>query len=91
MPSGGGVFPSFNIFSALLISAFEGGFVLTLNNTSAIGMFGISADGSLLRISLKCSFHLDICTASLFKFLPSLYFTGFEGFLLFTASVLIIS
>ena len=49
--------------------------MLTLNNMS-----GLSADGSLLRISLKCSFHLDICSASLFKVHPSLYFTGFEGF-----------
>ena len=31
--SGPGVYLSFNIFSALLISAFEGGFVLTLNNS----------------------------------------------------------
>ena len=67
MPSGPGVFLSFNIFSALLVSAFEGGFVLTLNNTSAIGMSGLSAYGSLLTISLKSSFHLDICSASLFK------------------------
>ena len=48
MPSGPGVFPSFNIFSALRISAFEGGFVLTLNNVSAIGMSDLSAGGSLL-------------------------------------------
>ena len=31
----------------------EGGFVLTLNNISAIGMSGLSALGSVLRISLK--------------------------------------
>ena len=91
MSSGPGVFPSFNIFSALRISAFEGGFVLTLNNISAIGMSGLSGVRSLLRISLKCSFHLDICSASLFKVLPSLSLTGFEGFLLFLASVLVIS
>ena len=90
MPSGPGVFPSFNILSALLISAFEGGFVLTFNNISAIGMSGLSVGGFLLRISLKCSFHLDICPTSLFKVLPSLSFTGFEGFLLFPASVLVI-
>ena len=64
MLSGPGVFPSFNIFSALLISAFECGFMLTLNNISAIGMSGLSAGRSLLRISLKCSSHLDICSAS---------------------------
>ena len=57
MPSGRGVFPSFNNFSALLISPFEGGFVLTLNNISAIGRSGISAGGSLLRISLKFFFQ----------------------------------
>ena len=91
MPSDPGVFPSFNIFSALLISAFEGGFVLTLNNISAIGMSGLSAGGSLLRISLKCSSHLYLWSASLFMVLPSLSFTGFEGFLLFPASVLVIS
>ena len=45
--SGPGVFPSFNIFSALLISAFEGGFVLTVDNISAIGMSDISAGGFL--------------------------------------------
>ena len=50
-----GVFPSYNIFRALLISAFEGGFVLTFNTISAIGMSGLSIRGSLLRISLKCS------------------------------------
>ena len=55
MASGPGVFPCFSIFSALLISAFEGGFMLTLNNISAIGMSDLSAGGSLLRISLKCS------------------------------------
>ena len=65
--------------------------MLTLNNTSAIGMSGLFAGGSLLRISLKCSFHLDICSTSLFKVLPSLSFIGFEGFLLFPASVLVIS
>ena len=48
MPSGTGVFPSFNIFSVLFISAFEGGFVLTLNNISAIGMSGLSAGVSSL-------------------------------------------
>ena len=58
MASGPGVFPSFNIFSALLISAFGDGFVLTLNNISAIGMSGLSAGGSLLRISLNSSSHL---------------------------------
>ena len=52
MLSGPGVFPSFNIFSALLISFFEGRFVLALNNISAIGMSGLFAGGSLLRISL---------------------------------------
>ena len=88
MPSGPGFFPSFNIFSSLLTSAFDGGFVLTLNNISAIGL---SAGGSLLRISLKCSSHLDLCSASLFMVLPYLSFTGFEGFLLFPASVLVIS
>ena len=88
--SGPGVYLSFNIFSALLISAFEGGFVLTLNNISAIGMFGLSADGSLLRISLKCSSHLDLCSTSLFMVLPSLSFAGFEGFLLFPASCYIL-
>ena len=31
---------------------------------SAIGMSGLSAGGSLLRTSLKFSFHLDICSAS---------------------------
>ena len=81
--SGPGVYLSFNIFSALLISAFEGGFVLTLNNISAIGMFGLSVDGSLLRISLKCSSHLDLCSTSL-------SFAGFEGFLLFPASCYIL-
>ena len=90
-PSGPGVFPSFNVFSALLISAFESGFVSTLNNISAIGMSGLSAGGSLLRISLKCSSHLDLCSTSLFMVLPSLSFTGFEGFLLFPANVLVIS
>ena len=54
--------------------------MLTLNNTSAIGMSGLFAGGSLLRISLKCSFHLDICSTFLFKVLPSLSFIGFEGF-----------
>ena len=49
MPYGPGVFPSFNIFSVLLISAFEIGFVLTRNNISAIGMSGLSAGGSLLN------------------------------------------
>ena len=78
MPSRPGVVPSFNIFSALLISAFEGGFVLTLNNISAIGMSGLSAGGSLLRISLKRSSHLYLCFASLFKVLPSLSFPYFE-------------
>ena len=91
MPSGPGIFPSFNVFSALLISAFEGGFVLTLNNISAIGMSGLSAGGSVLRISLKCSSHLDLCSASLLMVLPSLSFTGFKGFLLFPTSVLVIS
>ena len=91
MPSGPGVSPSFNIFNALLVSAIKGGFVLTLNNISAIGMSGLSAGGSLLRIYLKCSSHFDICSASLFMVLPSLSFTGFEGFLLFPASVRVIS
>ena len=91
MSSGPGVFPSFNIFSALIISAFEGGFVLTLNNISAICMSGLSALGSVLRISLKCSSHPDLCSTSLFKVLPSLSFTGFERFLLFPASVVVIS
>ena len=67
-------------FSALLISTFEGGFVLTLSNISAIGMSGLSAGGSLLRVSLKCSSHLDLCSTSLFMVLPSLSFTGIEGF-----------
>ena len=53
-------------------------------------MSGLSAGGSLLRVYLKCYFHLDICSTSLFKVLPSLSFTGFEGFLLFPASVLVI-
>ena len=57
MPSGRGVFPSFNNFNALLISPFEDGFVLTLNNISAIGRSGLSAGGSLLRISLKFFFQ----------------------------------
>ena len=39
--------------------------MLTLNKISAIGMSGLSAGGSLLRISLKCSSHLD----SLLRFL----------------------
>ena len=90
MPSGSGVFTSFNIFSALLIPAFEGGFVLTLNDSSAIGMPGLSAGGSLLRISLECSPHLDLSSASLIVVLPSLSFTGFEGFLHISASVLVI-
>ena len=72
IPSGPGVFPSFKIFSALLISAFEGRFMLTLNNISAIGMSGVSVGGSLLRISLKCSSHPDLCSASLFMVLLSL-------------------
>ena len=87
MPSGPGVFTSFNIFSALLISAFECGFVLTLNTISAIGMSGLSAGGSLLRIYLKCSSHVDLCSTSLFMVLSSMSFTGFERFLLFPASV----
>ena len=83
IPSGPDIFPSFNIFSALLISAFKGGFVLTLNTIFAIGMSGLSAGGSLLRITLKCSSHLDLCPASLFMVLPSLSFTGFDRFFLF--------
>ena len=59
MPSDHGVFPFFNIFNALLMPAFKGGFVLTFNSISAIGMYGLSTVGSLLRFSLKCSFHLD--------------------------------
>ena len=43
MPSGAGVFPSFNIFSVLLFLAFEGRFVLTLNNISTVGISGLSA------------------------------------------------
>ena len=54
-------------------------------------MSGLSAGGSLLRVSLKCSSHLDLCSTSLFKVLPSLSFIGFERFLLFPASVLVIS
>ena len=51
MPSGPGIFLSFNTFSALLISIFKGGFVLALNNIFAIGMSGLSAGGSRLRIT----------------------------------------
>ena len=69
MPSGHGVFPSFNNFSALLISPFEGGFVITLNNISAIGRSGLSAGGSLLRICLKVFFPILI-----FSLLPCLRF-----------------
>ena len=78
MPSGPGIFPSFNIFSALLISGFEGGFVLTLK----IKKFAVSVGGSLLRVSLKCSSHLHLCSTSFFMVLPSLSYTGFERFLL---------
>ena len=81
MPSGRGVFPSFNNFSAVLISPFAGGFVLTLNNISAIGRSGLSAGGSLLRISLK--FFPILIFSSLPCVLPYLSFTGFERFLLF--------
>ena len=51
-------------------------------------MSGLSAGGSLLRISLKCSSHLDLCSASLLMVLPSSTFTGFEGFFLFPGSLL---
>ena len=54
-------------------------------------MSDLSAGGSMWKISLKRSSHLDICSASLFNVLPSLCFTGFEGFLLFPAIVLVIS
>ena len=61
--------------------------MLTLKNVSAIGMSGLSAGGSLLRIYLKYSSHLDLCSTSLLMVLPSMSFTGFEKFLLFPASV----
>ena len=74
MPSGPGVFPFFNvIYSGLLISLFKGGFVVTFNSISAIGMFGRSTGGCGLRISLMCSSHLDPSSSSLFMVLPSLF------------------
>ena len=72
-----GVFPSFNIFSALRFSVFESGFVLTLNNISAIGVSGLSAGGSPLRISFKCSSHLDLCSVYGSSFLALLVLTDF--------------
>ena len=57
--------------------------MLTFNNISAISLSGLSTDGSLLRITLKFSFHLDRYSTSLCTVIPSLFFIGFEEFVVY--------
>ena len=73
---------SSDIFGGLLISAFEGRFVLTFNNISAISLSGLFTGGYLFRITLKYFFHLDRYSTSLFKIRPS-FFTGFEELIVY--------